>query len=430
MRENILNDDAISLFLKELAEGKEPLGTYLDLALRKVIRKERAFFKDVTEYPENPPAWLSREKFNHSHCIAFDPELTCGSSDSLRHIRDWIEGAIKSKDAWLNDLDEKGRPKKLLWIGSIAQAHAIADKDMRKKAATLRSRFANSASFFEEDEAAGHIKTAMIYPDGSRLVQLLTTHALDIESAQLRHCIGNGAYDEKLLREDLAFYSIRDPLNKAHATFEVNNGRVLQFTGKQNIPPVEPYFSMGKDAIVRNQWRLSNNPGRTGLLERDGVYYDARALPEDFVWEDSLDFSDAKWLESLPKGFGVKGNADFMNCEFLIMLPQGFSAGRDLDLRFCTSLKALPEGLHVPGNLFLFGCSSLGQLPEGLYVGGNLYVESETPLLLPTKMDVGGKIYWNRTEYTSVDKLRAAIEKSHSIQNMPPSQLDQYIPRL
>ena len=52
-------------------------------------------------------------------------------------------------------------------------------------------------------------------------VKILTTDQLKQEGAQMGHCIGGGAYDDKLNKGTHAFYSLRDKYNKSHATFEV-----------------------------------------------------------------------------------------------------------------------------------------------------------------------------------------------------------------
>lgn len=473
MRESIINQDDIALFLEGLAEGQEPLAGYLMLALRKAIIKEPAFFKPVTDYPANPPAWLTREKFESSKNIAFDPERTKGSSDALRHIRDWIAGAIASDDAWLKDVDDRGRPQKLLQIGSLARAYAMAEKDMNKKTAVLRSHFGNSASLFEEDEAAGHIKTVHIFENGSRMVQLLTSHALDIETAQLGHCIGNGGYDADLLSADKLYYSLRDPLNKAHVTLEVVHGKVEQFKGKKNEPPIQQYMLMGQDFIRSQKWTVSESARHTGLLEKGGVYYDARYLPEGFSWEGNIDLEGAKWLRAIPRNLTTSGGLNLEKCTGLTSLPSNLSVGEALKADYCTGLTSVGDNISVGRhfylsvcnrltsignnisvhgvfvaeeckalttlgnnisvgmNLHLADCTALISLGENLSVGGNLDLEGCTGLRsLPEHLSVGGAIFWNDEEYKTVEQFRAAFEKVYPKKEaaVPPSAASRFVP--
>ncbi len=421
MLPNITNKESIGDFLKTLAEGQEPLTTYLGVALTKAITKEREFFRTLEAYPESPPPWLTREVFERGQFAVFDPALTQGSIDTFRHIKDWIKAAIVSHDPWTTDLDDQGRPKRLVQIGSLARAYAMAEKDMNKKANDLRAQFANAGAAFEEDEQNGHIKTVKTYPDGSRIVQLLTTHALDIESAQLGHCIGNGGYDENIRHPGREYYSLRDPLNKAHVTFEVIEGVLEQFKGKQNAPPVSPYMEMGQEMIRTHQWQISESPAHTGLLEKDGVYYDVQNLPEGFEWKKNLILNNAKWLKQLPLGLSVGGYLDLRGCTGLTHLPETLTVGENLYLRGCTGLTHLPETFTVGGGLDLDGCTGLTHLPETLTVSGYLDLRGCTSLThLPETLDVKGSIFWDEKKFKDVEKFFTAYEHKNPPQKPQP----------
>ena len=51
--------------------------------------------------------------------------------DQIRHIVDWLEVAVRNDHAWLEKVDDKGRPKKLMKCGSIEQLHQEAEKQFR-----------------------------------------------------------------------------------------------------------------------------------------------------------------------------------------------------------------------------------------------------------------------------------------------------------
>lgn len=58
-----------------------------------------------------------------------------------------------------------------------------------------------------------------------------------VEGSGLRHCIGQGAYDDKLRDDDYRFYSVRDPDGLRLATVETKRGVILQFLGRENHKP-------------------------------------------------------------------------------------------------------------------------------------------------------------------------------------------------
>ncbi len=251
------------------------------IALKKAMMREDQFFALVSQYPEDAPEWLTPAKFEQGGVYAFDPDLTNGSADTLRHIKDWIGGALKENDPWVNDLDDKGRPKALMQIGSLADAYSKADKAMRAKASQLREEFANTGAAFKDDEAAGLIKTVknvsiqrevndkMQTEDGWRIVQLLSAKALDVESAQLGHCIGNGNYDDKVANTDrYQYYSLRGPNNKAHGTLEFINGVLTQCKGKENAPHAPTISPRSKSLLRRINGKSPRAQGIQAYLKK------------------------------------------------------------------------------------------------------------------------------------------------------------------
>lgn len=75
------------------------------------------------------------------------------------------------------------------------------------------------------------IKLIHEYPDGSRIVKLLSTDSYKREGYLMRHCLGG--YSPKA---DTEIYSYRDSKNEPHATFEVQKkgNEVTQIKGKGN----------------------------------------------------------------------------------------------------------------------------------------------------------------------------------------------------
>jgi hypothetical protein len=367
---NIINENKIKDWLRDLIEGRfkatpfetrERLIELHELALLRSIKKMPELFSVVKHYPDDAPEFLTREKFDSGTFHQFDPtNISNDLKSKINHIQDWLLGAINRDDDWLHNCDDQNRPYKLLSIGSLQTAYNLADKNMKLQANKLRSQFENSPANFEHDIQNGHIKIIKEYPDGFRIVQLLTPHALDFETAQLGHCIGNDGYDDALNDNDIQFYSFRDPNNKSIATFEIENAIVVQCKGKQNAPPTPKYMGHVKDFIIENNFGLTESAGHTGLLKKDGIFYEVNNLPDDFAWEGDLDISEAKWL------------------------------------------KKLPSNLSVGGELYLTGCTGLMSLPENL--------------------SVGGRIYWNSKKFTSVKEFRNVEEFRKVFENIYPPE--------
>jgi hypothetical protein len=168
--------------------------------------------------------------------------LTLVDQRKVSHVVDWIVSSIRSESPWLSRTDRDGRPLKLLKVGSLDRAVAEADKAMRRFAARNRK-----IALVEGDETL-HAELG----DGWRLVRLLTPAALDRESGHMQHCIGQGSYDERVVEGVAAYLSLRDPHGNPHATLEIRGRDLIQFQGKQNEHPIEPYIAVVRPWLMEN----------------------------------------------------------------------------------------------------------------------------------------------------------------------------------
>lgn len=127
--------------------------------------------------------------------------------DDIRHVADWLKAAVVNDAGWLRNVDEHGRPRKLLKFGTMESLLKEADKAMRIEAQKLRGKLGDGDEVLYAELS-----------DGLHLVRLLTPAALDRESGEMQHCIGNGGYDDLVEDGDHLFLSLRDRHGKAHAT--------------------------------------------------------------------------------------------------------------------------------------------------------------------------------------------------------------------
>lgn len=338
--------------------------------------------------------------------------LNTATDVQLAHIADWLKAATVNDDPWLRRVDEHGRPKKLMKFSGIDDIVKEADKAMLKAA----SRYGNvalvdgdEAEFWELDE-------------GYRIVQLLTPAALDRESAEMQHCIGNGGYDARLRHPSYLYLSLRDGSGKAHATLEVHGYNVLQMQGKQNELPVKKYLDKLVSFIQECKLNVCIDISYTGsVMAADGVIHDIGALPDGLTVGGDLDLNCAR-ITALPQDMSVGGNLT-MVCSairelpenlyvggnlviddtHITFLPAGLHVGGDLELGE-TSIAGLPDGLTIGGSLDLDGWIT-SELPQGLTVGGNLYLKSTGIKALPNDLTVGGTIYLDHLAVTIPDSI-------------------------
>ncbi len=234
--------------------------------------------------------------------------------EDIRHIVDWLKAAVFNDEPWLNNLDDRGRPKKLMKFSSIEDITKEANKAMLKAAQRL-----SAVRLVEDEELFKELN------DGYYLVRLLTPASLDRESAQMQHCIGNGAYDAALTKPGNLYLSLRDKHGKAHATLEVNDGELVQLQGKQNIVPAQKYLDILIPSLKTTDWQI-NIPARIlgHIIDVNGEWYK---------------------LDELPNGLIVGGDLHLRHTN-ITHLPEGLNVGGHLDLR-STNITHLPKGLKV-----------------------------------------------------------------------------------
>lgn len=220
--------------------------------------------------PDSHATWVKEALSAGKAVYDFDPAPNIARD--IDHVADLLAAAHLDDAPWLYETDEKQRPRKLLKIGTVQQAVREADKAMIR---------ANSVMAKAEPLTQKDFVPVKSYADGSTIVQLLTPRALDAESRTMNHCIGHGAYDGKLANGSHSYFSLRAKSGKTCATMEVRNtdNTLLQCQGRQNTAPVSKYMPAIQDFVQERRFKLAGHPGRTGLIEQDGIYYDLKTCP-------------------------------------------------------------------------------------------------------------------------------------------------------
>ncbi|CAN7332316.1 hypothetical protein [Neorhizobium tomejilense] len=187
-----------------------------------------------------PNSFSAFEKLSWYWHSAVD-DYTHRHEQALIHILDWLSSASVEHHAWLKDLDDHGRPKKLMKCGTIKRLLHEADKAECRLQRQPMPHYLTLTSADERHE--------MGLGAGYSLVRLLSPAAFDVEGAEMGHCIGRGSYDEDLLVGGHEFYSVRDEDGRRRATIQIVPkeidgsvyGQLRQFVGHANEIP-EPHI--------------------------------------------------------------------------------------------------------------------------------------------------------------------------------------------
>lgn len=308
---NFIDPLEIPRFLDDVvrdSQNAEELSRLLKVTLGRALSKEKQWVVPVDEMPEDAPEWL-REKWGRAAFCRFLPDQELRAK--VEHVRDWLLSCSMRNAPWLRNVDERGRPRKLLKIGSLEQAIKEADKDLHRQRQQNKDNVDIDAAF-EDEIAPGGIAVVKVFDDGYRMVRILNKVSAMRESYMMRHCIGDGAYDS-YLKEDpsksaMEFYSLRDPKNQPHVTMQVCREKRLlrQFSGKKNAWPASKYLPYVTDFVCENRVCCDRYAQGLGFVIHEGKKYTLDSLPDNYTFNGNLDISHMDGF-ICPKNLTVDG---------------------------------------------------------------------------------------------------------------------------
>lgn len=356
------------MFIEGASEGNPDLRRLLELSVLRVARK-------VSRRPS--------EGFTHSRPVF-----------GLDHIVDWLKAALVNDAPWLRNVDDKGRPKKLMKFGTLDAMLREADKDMRRRVGNaLRSELPDGA-----EEIVATIE------GGYSIVRMLTAESLDAETSEMQHCIGQGAYDDRVEDGKTLLLSLRDGNGKAHATIEVVDGLVDQVQGKQNKPPkakyIPPLISYFRQTDY--DWSLFGDGTEGFVVDIDGAIHFNDNLPDELHAHGALVLRKVAQMPSL-----ATATTDItVHCLSGEQPPSRLEAGRDIAL-IGPGFTTCPE-LVLQGELSL-DHTKITALPEGLSVS-ELDVRSTPLASLPEDFRCAGSLAFKFTAMTALPRTLWNVE--------------------
>jgi len=284
MQFNVWNHEDIDKALTAAANGDEKLARLMILALKKPLLNRTKNLRPLEDLTWDMPKWL-QEKFSANKFYTFDPQSDFELLDTVRHVHDWIKGAIMRGEAWT----QEEKPRCLSQFKTIEEAYEAVDAAMEE----LRRAF-EKARF---DPIAGTY-IDMEFQDGWKIRRLITPEAKDYDGQKLHHCVGDGTYDNN--GSDI--YSLRDANENPFATIEIHNGFLIQCKGVLNSPPDERALPYLEEFIRSNEWRLAEAAGQTGMVQKDGIYYSIFDMPEYVEIGSALNLTRIHKPLQLPEG--------------------------------------------------------------------------------------------------------------------------------
>jgi hypothetical protein len=180
-------------------------------------------------------------------------------------------------------------------IASVADGQRISRMSV-DEAFAMSERWHKQKIKSEKSVEGVDVKTVLTFKDGTRFVKVLTPKGLDRDSDCLRHCVGQGGYDELIAQGIADIYSLRDADDNAHATVEIRNEMAWQIKGKNNGAIDKQYHPHVKDFLKQSGFGIRSDHNKIGLQPHEPI---VRALKNAYSeWLIDYDEDDR---DEIPK---------------------------------------------------------------------------------------------------------------------------------
>lgn len=217
-------------------------------------------------------------------CSGYRAALDAFSTHFVSAV-DFLRSSVDQNAAWLNNVDDHDRPKKIMKCGSMQQLMREHDRYFRLGESNARYQNAPKTIILTDADQCEFADLGL----GYKLVKLLTPSALRFEGAIMQHCVGRGGYDVYLApnRDDVVqniLLSLRSAEGNPLATIHLQNSEfglvIQQFNAFRNGKP-EPYLY---DLVAPLCW-LTRADYIAALDEKNRK---AKEIPNEQSYDDKI----------------------------------------------------------------------------------------------------------------------------------------------
>jgi hypothetical protein len=269
-------------------ERPERVAELLGIFLKRILSKRPENLSPLKNLSEDAPDWL-KTKWGEEKFECFDDMRDSSLDDKVSYIAYWLDGALKEREKgdkadisclWLDDVDEKNRPKKLRKLGSLEQACHEAEKAIRIDAMKGHKIY-EADRIIKNDRSVEIVKR---FADNKYfMVRLRNMNALMTEGERMGHCGDFQNYE--IVSGKSVYYSLRNCYNEPHATlkFVPESNTLKECKGKQDHPPIEKYFPYIKEFIIEKNVQIDEAVSNTGIVYWNDAYHGLYNLPDNIT---------------------------------------------------------------------------------------------------------------------------------------------------
>ena len=287
--------DYVAQHRDEIVKGI--LNQYIKLRVREYMLNQdgEPAFVLVDKNRKDLPGWTQRVFANNENVYEF---VGTKMSDRLREditmVRDFLyDAAGQYVDKVVNRARETDKKPTINYAflkttneyDTFDKALAAAKKWHENMSEEMARRNKNKEFLAKSLVGTKHVMTLS---NGMLVYELTTPGALDFESDNMGHCVGQGAYDNGVATGQIKIYSIRDAGGEPHATLQVRDNRVVQLKGKANKMPKKQYALAAREFVGKKNLGIAHDYYNFGFLQINGKDYDLFDLPKKLVVDGDL----------------------------------------------------------------------------------------------------------------------------------------------
>lgn len=264
---------------------------------------------------------------------------------------------------WLQSEDSVRQRKRLSRVG-VPDAIKLSEAWTKK----LSKKFEKNKEKSKDQNGTDEVFT---FPDGYKVVQLISEYSYLREGNKMGHCVGSYHGKKNYI------FSLRDPSNEPHCTIEYNpdSKEIIQIKGKCNQEVKEKYhdYIIGFLNDLEYDYIHPYDLENIGCISFGSYIIKKGDMPKNLEINKELKLKEMGFNHTF-NSLEVNGNLFLEKFNVSRKVADNLIIHGDLVVEDCTHLLRIADKLTVLGDVDLVECENLKVLASDYNISGEVFV--------------------------------------------------------